>query len=302
MGVIATTFWTAKTGRDALRLVGRGKRLQVVGGGPDGRVQAAGDHTMDPGAQGRRRRQGHRRRRQTNRGVLRVSVSRARRDGADELRREVDRRRVRNLEREQFRWGTALAAGQPGDKRGRGIAVHESFGTVVAQVAEVTIDKDGNLRVDRVVCAVHCGTAVNPDIVKAQMEGGIGFGLSAALYGRITLKYGVVEQSNYHGYTVLRITQMPAVEVHIVASSLQAVGGRGTRGSGHRAGRGQCDRSRNGEAIALAAVIACMTGGLALPRRVSAPWAPALALKRPERVAGIGTGSRPGMRWPRCVG
>jgi isoquinoline 1-oxidoreductase beta subunit len=104
------------------------------------------------------------------------------------------------------------------------VAVHESFGTVVAQVAEVTIDKDMKFRVDRVVCAVDCGLAVNPDVVRAQMEGGIGFGLTAALYGKITLKDGVVEQSNYHDYPLLRINEMPAVEVHIVPSTAKPTG------------------------------------------------------------------------------
>ena len=79
-------------------------------------------------------------------------------------------------------------------------------------------------RVDRVVCAVDCGIAVNPDVVRAQMEGGIGFGLSAALYGAITLKDGVVEQSNFHDYPVLRINEMPAVEVHIVPSTEKPTG------------------------------------------------------------------------------
>ncbi len=121
-------------------------------------------------------------------------------------------------------WDKPLAAGPAGSKRGRGVAVHESFGTVVAQVAEVTVDKDGKLKVDRVVCAVECGLAVNPDVVRAQMEGGIGFGLSAALYGRITLKDGVVEQSNFHDYPLLRIGEMPAVEVHIVPSTSKPSG------------------------------------------------------------------------------
>ena len=115
-------------------------------------------------------------------------------------------------------WGTPLAPGKAGEKRGRGIAVHESFNTFVAQVAEVTV-KDNTIRVDRVVCAVDCGVVVNPDVVRAQMEGGIGFGLSAALYGRISLKDGVVEQSNFHDYQVLRINEMPAIEVHIVPST-----------------------------------------------------------------------------------
>jgi isoquinoline 1-oxidoreductase beta subunit len=115
-------------------------------------------------------------------------------------------------------WGKPLAAGKAGAKRARGLAVHESFGTVVAQVAEVTVT--GNkFTVDRVVCSVDCGVAVNPDVIRAQMEGGIGFGLSAALYGRITLKDGAVEQSNFHDYPVLRINEMPAIEVHIVAST-----------------------------------------------------------------------------------
>ena len=97
-------------------------------------------------------------------------------------------------------WGTPLAPGKAGEKRGRGVAVHESFNTFVAQVAEVTVASDGTIRVDRVVCAVDCGIAVNPDVIRAQMEGGIGFGLSAALHGAITLKDGVVEQTNFHQY------------------------------------------------------------------------------------------------------
>jgi len=121
-------------------------------------------------------------------------------------------------------WGKPLAAGPAGTKRGRGVAVHESFGTVVAQVAEVTVGADNKVKVDRVVCAVDCGTVVNPDIVRAQMEGGIGFGLSAALYGKITLKDGVVEQSNFHDYPILRINEMPAVEVHIVPSTAKPSG------------------------------------------------------------------------------
>ena len=102
--------------------------------------------------------------------------------------------------------------------RGRGVAVHESFGSVVAQVAEVTVRGD-TISVDRVVCAVDCGIAVTPDVVKAQMQSGIGYGLSAALYGRITLSDGHVDQTNFHQYQVLRINEMPRViEVHIVPS------------------------------------------------------------------------------------
>ena len=121
-------------------------------------------------------------------------------------------------------WNKALAPGKAGEKRGRGIAVHESFGTVVAQLAEVTVRRDGSFRVDRVVCAVDCGIAVNPDVIRAQMEGGIGFGLSAALYGEITLKDGLIEQSNFHEYQVLRIDEMPKIEVHIVESTANPSG------------------------------------------------------------------------------
>jgi len=102
--------------------------------------------------------------------------------------------------------------------RGRGIAVAEAFKSYVAQVAEVSVDSSGQVHVDRVVCAVDCGTPINPDIISAQMEGGIGFALGAVLYGAITLKDGRVEQSNFNGYRVLRMNEMPKVEVHIVPS------------------------------------------------------------------------------------
>ena len=103
--------------------------------------------------------------------------------------------------------------------RGRGVAVHESFGTVVAQVAEVTVKGD-SITVDRVVCAVDCGIAVTPDVVKAQMQSAIAFGLSAAFLGKITLTDGHVDQTNFHQYQVLRLPDMPrAVEVYIVPST-----------------------------------------------------------------------------------
>jgi isoquinoline 1-oxidoreductase beta subunit len=89
----------------------------------------------------------------------------------------------------------------------------------VAQVAEVTVDAAGQVTVDRVVCAVDCGIAINPDVITAQMEGGIGFGLGAVMYGAITLKNGRVEQDNFNNYRVLRINEMPKVEVHIVPSA-----------------------------------------------------------------------------------
>jgi isoquinoline 1-oxidoreductase subunit beta len=126
---------------------------------------------------------------------------------------------VLNLVAEKSGWGAPLAAG-----KGRGIALHKSFGTYVAQVAEVSMGAGGKVKVDRVVCAVDCGVPVNPDVIKAQMEGGIGFGIGAALYGAITLKAGKVEQSNFHDYQVLRIEDMPAIEVHIVPSAEKPTG------------------------------------------------------------------------------
>jgi isoquinoline 1-oxidoreductase beta subunit len=114
---------------------------------------------------------------------------------------------------EKAGWGKRPAKG-----RGRGIAVHESFGSFIAQVAEVSLTAKNELKVHKVVCAVDCGRIVNPDTIKAQMESGIVFGLSAALYGAITLKNGRVEQSNFHDYPLLRLNAMPKVEVHIVKS------------------------------------------------------------------------------------
>lgn len=120
---------------------------------------------------------------------------------------------VLKLAAEKAGWGTPLPAG-----KARGIAVQESFGSFVAQVAEVSM-KDGAISVDRVVCAVDCGLAVNTDHVRAQMEGGIGFGLGAALGSAITLTDGKPDQANFDTYSVLRIDRMPkAVEVHILNS------------------------------------------------------------------------------------
>jgi isoquinoline 1-oxidoreductase subunit beta len=105
-----------------------------------------------------------------------------------------------------------------GPRRGRGVAVHESFGSVVAHVVEVTVT-DGSVKVDRVVTAVDCGIAVTPDVVRAQMQSCIGYGLSAALYGKISLTDGRVDQTNFHQYRVLRINEMPReIEIHIVPS------------------------------------------------------------------------------------
>ncbi|MEZ5427995.1 MAG: xanthine dehydrogenase family protein molybdopterin-binding subunit [Pyrinomonadaceae bacterium] len=112
----------------------------------------------------------------------------------------------------------------------RGIAVHESFGSFVAQVAEVSVADDGKVRVHRVVCAIDCGQVVNPDTVVAQMEGSIIFGLTAALYGEITIKNGRVEQNNFYDYKMLRMSETPRIEVHIVPSK-EKHGGVGEPGT-----------------------------------------------------------------------
>ncbi len=130
---------------------------------------------------------------------------------------------VLELAAQKSDWAKPLAA-KPGVRRGRGIALHKSFNSVVAQVAEVSVKPDGSFKVDRVVCVVDCGVAINPSIIKAQMEGGIGFGLSAALSGAITFKEGYVEQSNFSDYPVLRMSEMPHVEVHIAPSTANPSG------------------------------------------------------------------------------
>lgn len=122
-------------------------------------------------------------------------------------------RGVLELAAEKAGWGKPLPAG-----RSRGIAVHESFGSFVAQVAEVSVAPGGALRVHRVVCAIDCGQVVNPDTIRAQMEGGINFGLTAVLYGEITIENGRVQQRNFHDYRMLRMHEAPEIEVHIVPS------------------------------------------------------------------------------------
>ncbi len=133
-------------------------------------------------------------------------------------------RGVLELAAKKAGWGKPLPAGVH-----RGIAVAHSFGSYVAEVAEVSVGRDGKVRVHRVVGAVDCGLTVNPEIVKRQIESAIVYGLSAALYGKITFKDGRVEQSNFHDYPVLRIDEMPKVEVHIVAST-EPPGGIGEPG------------------------------------------------------------------------
>jgi isoquinoline 1-oxidoreductase subunit beta len=121
-------------------------------------------------------------------------------------------------------WGQPLPAG-----RARGIALHESFGSICAQVAEVSV-QDGKPRVHRVVCAIDCGVVVNPDTVAAQMQGAIVYGLSAALSGEITIEAGRVKQANFDTYPLLRLAEMPVVETHIVASA-EPPGGVGEPGT-----------------------------------------------------------------------
>ncbi len=122
-------------------------------------------------------------------------------------------------------WGTPLPAG-----RARGIAVYKSFESYAAQVAEVSVSPAGDVRVHRVVCAIDCGMHVNPSTIEAQMQSGIVFGLTAALKGAITIENGRVMQSNFHDYQMLRIAEMPVVEVHIVPST-EAPGGVGEPGT-----------------------------------------------------------------------
>jgi isoquinoline 1-oxidoreductase beta subunit len=143
-----------------------------------------------------------------------------------EFRRELLQAKPRHLRTLELAatkagWGTPLPAG-----RARGIAIAEWEPTTCAEVAEVSVDPDGTVRVHRVVCAVDCGPVVNPDTIEAQMQGGVVFGLSAALFGEITIENGRVQQGNFNDYRVLRIPEMPVVEVHIVPST-DAIGGIG---------------------------------------------------------------------------
>ncbi|MBA4095909.1 MAG: twin-arginine translocation pathway signal protein [Rhodospirillum sp.] len=144
----------------------------------------------------------------------------ARQTGKDpvELRRALLKDHPRhlatlNLAAEKAEWGKDMPQGTF-----RGVALHESFGTVVAEIADIKMDDKGGFKVERVVCAVDCGTAINPDQVRAQMEGGIGFGLGSVLHEELTLTKGAVDQTNYDAYLPLRIEEMPTVETYIVPS------------------------------------------------------------------------------------
>jgi isoquinoline 1-oxidoreductase beta subunit len=148
-----------------------------------------------------------------------VAFRRAQLAGQPRLRACLD------LAAEKAGWGGRLPK-----RAGRGIAAQSVFGSYLATIAEVEVDGDGGVVVRRVVCAVDCGIVVNPDTVAAQLQGGIIFGLTAALHGEITIARGRVEQSNFHDYRMMRIDEAPAIEIHIVPSG-EAPGGIGEPGT-----------------------------------------------------------------------
>jgi CO/xanthine dehydrogenase Mo-binding subunit len=133
---------------------------------------------------------------------------------------------VLDLAAKESGWGTPLPPGQ-----GRGVALlYSGWDTYLAQVAEVEVTNSSEVRVRRIVCAVDCGTIVNPDIVKAQIEGAVVYGISGALWGQITLKNGRVQESNFYDYRVLRINETPPIEVHLVRNN-ETPGGIGEPGT-----------------------------------------------------------------------
>ena len=139
--------------------------------------------------------------------------------------KQVRARAVLDLAAEKAGWGTPLAEGS-----GRGVSLGLVFGSYLSTVAEVAVDKQGGVQVKRLVCAVDCGTAVDPDNVVAQIQGGMVFGLTAALWGDITVAKGRVQQSNFHDYRMLRINEMPQIEVHLVRNE-ESPGGIGEAGT-----------------------------------------------------------------------
>ena len=141
------------------------------------------------------------------------------------LQQHPRHRKVLETVAEKSGWGKPMEKGT-----GRGIALHESFHSIVAQVAEVAVSDDGQIQVKRVVCAIDCGPTINPDTIVAQMESGIIFGLSAVLFGEITIKNGRVEQNNFPSYDMVRLAETPLIEVHIIDSdaTLGGVGEPGT--------------------------------------------------------------------------
>jgi isoquinoline 1-oxidoreductase beta subunit len=136
---------------------------------------------------------------------------------------------VLELAAEKAGWGKPLPA-SAGGKTGRGVSILYAFGSYIAQVAEVEVSASNDVTIKRVVCAVDCGVVVNPDTVQAQMEGGIIFGASAALWGEITFKDGRTEQSNFHNYRVMRMNEAPKVEVYVIPSN-ESPGGLGEPGT-----------------------------------------------------------------------
>jgi isoquinoline 1-oxidoreductase beta subunit len=169
---------------------------------------------------------------------------------------------VLELAAEKAGWGEPLPKGV-----GRGVALQFVFATYMAQVAEVEVADDGAVRVRRIVCAVDCGTVVNPDTVRAQIQSAIIFGVTAALYGEITLKDGRVEQANFDTYQVLRMNEVPAIEVHIVKSAAPP------------GGMGECGTSASVPAVANAVFAA--TG-----KRLRKMPINAAALKQPAGATG----------------
>ena len=153
----------------------------------------------------------------------------AKKDSVEYRRALLDKspraRAVLDLAAEKSGWGQPLP-----DRVGRGVSLQLAFASYMAHVAEVEVAKDGSVRVRKVVCAVDCGIAVNPDTIQAQVQSAVMFGVTAALYGAITLKDGRVEQSNFHDYQLLRMNEAPAVEVHIVRSA-ESPGGMGEAGT-----------------------------------------------------------------------
>jgi isoquinoline 1-oxidoreductase beta subunit len=148
-----------------------------------------------------------------------------------ELRRELlanrpRHRKVLEVAAKEAGWGSPLPPGS-----GRGIALRASFGSIVAQVAQVAVTDGKSLKVERVTCAIDCGPVVHPAIVRAQMESGIVYGLSAALFGEITLAGGAVEQANFTDYPVVHLADAPVMSVHIVASDSPVIGGVGEPGT-----------------------------------------------------------------------
>jgi isoquinoline 1-oxidoreductase subunit beta len=141
------------------------------------------------------------------------------------LQNQTDFKAVLDRLKLESKWSDPLPKG-----RARGVALHESFGTIVGQVAEITVSEDKEILIHKVTCVVDCGEVLNPDGVAAQMEGGIIFGLSAALYGEITIQNGSVEQENFPDYEMVRLANCPEINV-VLAPSGRPLGGIGEPGT-----------------------------------------------------------------------